>query len=117
MPIPRGLDYVRAASLPEAYATCYLNLFIEGQYRPGQTLFFPAGASGLASVGIPMAKAFGAYVITCVRTAAQAEKIAPLGADVVIDTSCQNIGEVIRAEAAALRAEAAANACGTPGGI
>ena len=101
MPIPRGLDYVRAASLPEAYATCYLNLFIEGQYRPGQTLFFPAGASGLASVGIPMAKAFGAYVITCVRTAAQAEKIAPLGADVVIDTSCQNIGEVIRAEAEA----------------
>jgi len=101
MPIPTGLDYIQAASLPEAYATCYLNLFIEGQYKPGQTLFFPAGASGLASVGIPMAKAFGAYVITTVRSAAQAEKIAPLGADVVIDTSCQSIGEVIRAEAEA----------------
>ena len=101
MPIPTGLDYIQAASLPEAYATCYLNLFIEGQYKPGQTLFFPAGASGLASVGIPMAKAFGAYVITCVRSAAQAEKIAPFGADVVIDTSCQSIGEVIRAEAEA----------------
>ena len=101
MPIPKGFDYVKAASLPEAYATCYLNLFLEGQYRPGQTVLFPAGASGLASVGIPMAKAFGAYVITTVRSAEQAEKIAHLGADVVINTACQNAGEVIRAEAEA----------------
>ena len=101
MPIPKGLNYIQAASLPEAYATCYLNLFLEGAYKPGQTLFFPAGASGLASVGIPMAKAFGAYVITSVRTPEQAEKIAPLGADAVIDTSCQSIGEAIQAEAEA----------------
>ena len=101
MPIPEGLDDIQAASLPEAYATCYLNLFVEGQYKPGQTLFFPAGASGLASVGIPMAKAFGAYVITTVRTPEQAEKIAPLGADVVIDTSCQCLPDVIRAGAEA----------------
>lgn len=101
MPIPKGLSYVEAASLPEAYATCYLNLFIEGQYQPGQTLFFPAGASGLASVGIPMAKAFGAYVITSVLSAEIKEKIAHLGADVVIDSSCQNTVEVIKAEAEA----------------
>ena len=69
MPIPGKLTFAEAASLPEAYATCYLNLFREGGYRPGETLFFPAGASGLASVGIPMAKAFGAYVITSVLTA------------------------------------------------
>ena len=56
MPIPAGLDFAEAASLPEAYATCYLNLFREGQFQPGETLFFPAGASGLASVGIPMAR-------------------------------------------------------------
>ena len=32
MPIPAGLDFAEAASLPEAYATCYLNLFREGQF-------------------------------------------------------------------------------------
>lgn len=101
MPIPRGLSYEEAASLPEAYATCYLNLFHEGQYKPGETLFFPAGASGLASVGIPMAKAFGAYVITSVLTSEIKEKIAHLGADVVIDSSCQDTVEVIKAEAEA----------------
>ena len=99
MPIPRGLSFEQASSLPEAYATCYLNLFIEGGLKPGETLFFPAGASGLASVGIPMAKAFGAYVITSVQTAEHKERIAPLGADVVVDTSSEDVVEVIRREA------------------
>lgn len=101
MPIPKGLSFVEAASLPEAYATCYLNLFGEGEYKPGETLFFPAGASGLASVGIPMAKAFGAYVITSVLTAEFKEKIAHLGADVVIDSSCEDTVEVVKREAEA----------------
>lgn len=59
MPIPKGLSMEEAAALPEAYATSYLNLFIEGHLEEGQTAFIPAGASGLASVAIPMAKAFG----------------------------------------------------------
>lgn len=101
MPIPKGMGYAEAASLPEAYATCYMNLFYEGQYKPGETLFFPAGASGLASVGIPMAKAFGAYVITSVLTVEIKAKIAHLGADVIIDSSCQDTVEVIKAEAEA----------------
>ena len=99
MPVPGGLSFEEAASLPEAYATCYLNLFREGGYRPGETLFFPAGASGLASVGIPMAKAFGAYVITSVLTDEIAEKIAPLRADRVIVSSREATAEVIRVEA------------------
>lgn len=98
MPIPKGLTYEEAASLPEAYATCYLNLFIEGGFKPGETLFFPAGASGLASVGIPMAHAFGAYVITSVLSTEIKEKIAHLPADVVIDSSKENTVEVIKRE-------------------
>lgn len=99
MPIPGKLTFEEAASLPEAYATCYLNLFREGGYRPGETLFFPAGASGLASVGIPMAKAFGAYVITSVLTDEIAEKIAPLQADRVIVSTREDTAQVIREEA------------------
>lgn len=101
MPIPAGLDFAEAASLPEAYATCYLNLFHEGQFQPGETLFFPAGASGLASVGIPMAKAFGAYVITSVLTADLCARIAHLGADRIVDLSHETTADVIRAEAEA----------------
>ncbi len=96
MPIPKGLTMEEAASLPEAYATCYLNLFIEGRYKEGDTLFFPAGASGLASVGIPMAKAFGSFVITSVLSEEIKNKITHLGADVIINSEKENTIEVIK---------------------
>ncbi len=99
MPIPAGLSMEEAASLPEAYATCYLNLFIEGRYKEGETLFFPAGASGLASVGIPLAKEFGAYVITSVLGEEMKKSIAHLGADVIIDSTAESVVEVLKKEA------------------
>ncbi|MBQ8213059.1 MAG: NAD(P)H-quinone oxidoreductase [Clostridia bacterium] len=98
MPIPENCSLVEAAAMPEAYATAYLNLFIEGKIQPGDTLLMNAGASGLASVVIPMAKAFGVRVITTVLTAEIAKKIEHLNADVVVDTSTQNIADVLKAE-------------------
>ena len=98
MPIPKGLSMAEAAALPEAYATSYLNLFIEGHLEAGQTAFIPAGASGLASVAIPMAKAFGARVITSVLSDAIAEKIKPLGADVIINSNTQCVEEILAEE-------------------
>lgn len=100
MPIPKGLSMVEAAALPEAYATSYLNLFHEGNLQAGQTAFVPAGASGLASVAIPMAKAFGARVITSVRKAAQVEAVKALGADVVICTEKESVEAVLAQEEA-----------------
>lgn len=98
MPIPKGLTMEEAAAIPEAYATSYLNLFIEGHLEAGQTAFIPAGASGLASVAIPMAKAFGARVITSVLSDEIAEKIKPLGADVIINSTKENTDEILKAE-------------------
>ena len=98
MPIPKGLTMAEASALPEAYATSYLNLFIEGHLEAGQTAFIPAGASGLASVAIPMAKAFGARVITSVLSDEIAEKIKNLGADVIINSSTQCVDQILKAE-------------------
>jgi len=98
MPVPKGLSLAEASALPEAYATSYLNLFIEGHLEAGQTAFIPAGASGLASVAIPMAKAFGAKVITSVLSDEIAEKIKPLGADVIINSRTQCVEDILKAE-------------------
>ncbi|MBQ8398048.1 MAG: NAD(P)H-quinone oxidoreductase [Clostridia bacterium] len=98
MPVPAGVSLCEAAAMPEAFCTAYLNLFREAGAKPGETLLMPAGASGLASVTIPMAKAFGLRVITTVRTAAQAEAIAPLGADIVVNTSGENLLNVLKAQ-------------------
>ena len=99
MPIPKGLSFIEAAALPEAFATAYLNLFIEGGAKAGQTFLMHAGASGLASVVIPMAKAFGLRVITTVLSEDFAKAIEHLGADVIVDTSKENIADVLKREA------------------
>ena len=99
MPVPKGLSLVEAAALPEAFATAYLNLFIEGGAKAGMTFLMHAGASGLASVVIPMAKAFGLRVITTVLNEKVAESIKHLNADVVVDTSKENIADVLKREA------------------
>jgi len=98
MPVPKGRSLVEASAMPEAYATAYLNLFIEGKAKAGDTLLMNAGASGLASVVIPMAKAFGLRVITTVLSDEIAEKIKPLGADVVVNTRKENIADVLKAQ-------------------
>ena len=98
MPVPKGLTMVEAAALPEAYATSYLNLFWEGHLEAGQTAFIPAGASGLASVAIPMAKAFGARVITSVRSDEIAARIANLGADRILNSETQDVAAALAEE-------------------
>lgn len=101
MPVPENCSMTEAAAIPEAFATAYLNLFLEGGLKPGNTLLMNAGASGLASVVIPMAKAFGARVITTVLTEKIAENIRHLNADRVVVTTKEDITEVLKEELAA----------------
>ncbi len=101
MPVPKNCSMEEAAAIPEAFATAYLNLFVEGKMKEGDTLLMHAGASGLASVVIPMAKAFGIRVITSVLSEEKAKAIRHLHADVVIDTSRDTTQEVLKRELAA----------------
>ena len=98
LPIPANCSMVEAAAIPEAFATAYLNLFIEGNIKPGNTLLLTGGNSGLASVIVPMAKAFGVRVITTVRNAQKAEMIKHLKADRVIVTSEEDIVKALQEE-------------------
>ena len=98
MPVPKNCSMVEAAAIPEAFATAYLNLFVEGKIKEGDTLLMNAGASGLASVIIPMAKAFGVRVITTVRTREIANNICHLNADRVVVTDEEDISEALKEE-------------------
>lgn len=98
MPMPRGLSYAEAAAIPEVYMTAYLNLFYVGQAKVGETLLMNAGASGLASAVIPMAKAFGLRVITTVLGEEKVKEVAYLNADRVVDTTKEDIAQVLKEE-------------------
>ena len=100
VPVPTNCTMAEAAAMPEAFATAYLNLFYEGKIEAGNTLLMNAGASGLASVVIPMAKAFGARVITTVLSDEIAENIKHLKADLVVNTTKDDISEVLKNELA-----------------
>ncbi len=98
MPVPKNCSMIEAAAIPEAFATAYLNLFTEGNIKEGNTLLMNAGASGLASVIIPMAKAFGVRVITTVLTDEIAAKIKHLNADRIVVTTKEDISLVLKEE-------------------
>lgn len=98
MPIPNGLSYEEASAIPEVYMTAYLNLFYVGGAKSGETLLMNAGASGLASAVIPMAKAFGLRVITTVLGEDKVREVAYLGADRVVDTTKEDIALVLKEE-------------------
>lgn len=96
MPIPQNCTVIEAAAMPEAFATAYLNLFIEGKIQTGDTLLVTGGNSGLASVIIRMAKAFGIRVITTVRTKEKAEAIRNLGADIIVNTKEERLEDILK---------------------
>jgi len=97
LPVPEGLSMAEAAAIPEAFATSYLNLCLEGGMQAGDTVFIQAGASGLGMAAIQLAKAFGAKVITTVGSEDKERFVKELGADVVINRKRENIAEVLAA--------------------
>jgi NADPH2:quinone reductase len=95
LPIPEGLSFVEAAAIPEAFATSYLNLCIEGGMKAGDTVFIQAGASGLGMAAVQLAKALGAKVVTTVGSEEKAAFVRELGADVVINRKKEDIASVM----------------------
>lgn len=90
LPIPEGLDFVQAASLPETVFTVWANLFDIGKLAAGETCLIHGGTSGIGVTAIQMAKAAGARVITTGRGAGKAAQAKKLGADAAIDCAAND---------------------------
>lgn len=95
LPVPRGLSLIEASSLPEVFATAYLNLVFEAGLQAGETAFIQAGASGLGIAAIQTAKVLGATVVTTVGSERKAEAVRALGADIVVNRKTDDLGKVL----------------------
>jgi len=85
MPVPEGVDLVRAAGITEVFVTAWLNVFREAALKPGETLLVHGGASGVGTAAIQLARALGpSPVIVTVGDETKAEACKALGADHVI---------------------------------
>lgn len=95
LPVPEGLTMAEAAAIPEAFATSYLNLCLEGDMKAGDTVLIQAGASGLGIAAIQLAKELGATVMTTVGTEDKARFVQKIGADIVVNRRTQDLGAVM----------------------
>ncbi|MDB5493456.1 MAG: NAD(P)H-quinone oxidoreductase [Phenylobacterium sp.] len=98
LPIPRGLDFVQAAALPETVFTVYANVFEHGALKAGETLMVHGATSGIGVTAIQMAKAAGAKVIATARGAGKAAQAKALGADLAVDATSEDFAEVAKRE-------------------
>ena len=98
LPIPKGLDLVQAAALPETVFTVYANVFEHGALKPGETFLVHGATSGIGTIAIQMAKAAGARVIATARGAEKAAEARRLGADIAIDAKAEDFAEVVKRE-------------------
>jgi len=97
LPIPEGLDFVQAASLPEAVFTVWSNVFEIGALKYGETLLAHGATSGIGITAIQLAKILGARVIATSRGEHKAARAKALGADLSIDSTTQDWTEAVRA--------------------
>jgi putative PIG3 family NAD(P)H quinone oxidoreductase len=101
LPIPKGLDYVQAAGLPETVFTVFANVFEHGRLQPGETLMVHGATSGIGTTAIQMAKAYGAKVIATARGADKAAAARRLGADLAVDAKAEDFAAAAKAEGGA----------------
>jgi putative PIG3 family NAD(P)H quinone oxidoreductase len=96
LPVPRGLDLVQAAALPETVFTVWTNVFERARLSSGDSLLVHGGTSGIGTVAIQMARARGARVFA---TAGSPEKCAAceaLGAERAIDYRREDFVAVVK---------------------
>ena len=105
-PKPATLTMAEAASLPLVALTAWQALVERAHVQPGQKVLIHAGAGGLGSIAVQLAKALGAHVATTASTA-KVDLVKDLGADVVIDYRTQDFAESSTATTSSSTASAA----------
>ena len=91
---PKSLSFEEAAAVPLVALAAWQALVDVAGVQPGQKVLVHAGAGGLGSTVVQVAKHLGAYVATTAHTN-DVEKARSLGADVVIDYTQQDFTQVV----------------------
>ncbi len=85
LPIPRGVDLVDAAALPEAVATVWSNLFLDAGLRAGETVLVHGGSGGIGTIATQLGHALGCLVAVTAGGPEKLRECGRLGADILID--------------------------------
>ena len=94
--IPDGVSFQQAVAAGLTSSTAWTGLFDIGQLQPGERVLIWAGASGVGSLAIQLAKDEGCWVATTASNEQKAQELRGLGADLVVFYRQENVGEAVQ---------------------
>jgi len=97
LPVPKGLSFTEAASLPETFFTVWSNVFDRAGLKPGETLLVQGGSSGIGVSAIQMASAMGNRVFATAGSDEKCAACVKLGAEKAINYRTQDFAPEIMA--------------------
>ncbi len=96
MPVPEGFSMLEAGATAETLMTVWHNVFERGGLVAGETLLIHGGSSGIGTMAIQLAKAFGAKVIVTVGSQDKVDACLKLGADHAINYKTEDFVERVK---------------------
>lgn len=96
LPAPASLSDAEAAALPETFFTVWHNVFERGGLKPGELILVQGGSSGIGTVAIQLARAFGSRVWATAGSDLKCQACLTLGAERAINYRTQDFGDQVR---------------------
>jgi putative PIG3 family NAD(P)H quinone oxidoreductase len=96
LPIPRGIDFVAAAAMPETFFTVWTNVFDRGKLRAGESALFHGGSSGIGTTAIQLAVARGSRVFATAGSDEKCRACEQLGAERAINYRTEDFVEIVK---------------------
>jgi NADPH2:quinone reductase len=85
MPIPEGWSYEQGAATPEVFLTAFVNIFMEADFKAGETVLLHGGGSGVGTAAIQLVRQAGGRMIVTAGSQAKIDKCLELGAHLAIN--------------------------------
>ncbi|MBR0797881.1 NAD(P)H-quinone oxidoreductase [Bradyrhizobium jicamae] len=96
MTVPPALTMQEAGAIPETLMTVWHNVFERGGLKAGETLLIHGGSSGIGTMAIQLAKAFGAKVFVTVGSQDKASACLKLGADHAVNYRSEDFVDAVK---------------------
>ena len=96
LPVPSGLSMTEAAAIPETAFTVWHNVFQRGGLEKGESFLVHGGTSGIGTMAIQLAAAFGARVFATAGSDEKCEAAEELGAEKCVNYKSDDFVEVLQ---------------------
>jgi putative PIG3 family NAD(P)H quinone oxidoreductase len=96
LPVPRGIELITAASLPEVFCTVWSNVFMIAALQPGEVFLVHGGSGGIGTAAIQLGSAVGATVAVTAGSADKLDRCRQLGATILINYHTDAFDEAVR---------------------